>query len=112
MYCRRSFRAPVAEVIGLSRQNELQTFWFAPAPSPAIRTSSGRQPTSSAGGPDGSEIPPTGKPFEVDFYTVANWDDGQIVEENLVYDLVTFLKQIGLSGDRHEVYFLECGDDG
>lgn len=43
------------------------------------------------------EIPPTGKSFEVDFYTVAKWHDGQIVEENLMYDLVTFLKQIGLS---------------
>jgi hypothetical protein len=48
-------------------------------------------------GPDGSEIPPTGKSFEVDFYTVAKWHEGQIVEENLMYDLVTFLKQIGLS---------------
>jgi hypothetical protein len=47
--------------------------------------------------PDGSEIPPTGKSFEVDFYTVALWDEGQIVEENLMYDLVTFLKQIGPS---------------
>jgi hypothetical protein len=28
---------------------------------------------------------------------VARWDDGQIVEENLFYDLVTFMKQIGLS---------------
>ena len=46
---------------------------------------------------DGSEIPPTGKSFEVDFYTVAKWHDGQIVEENLMYDLVGFLKQIGLS---------------
>ena len=45
---------------------------------------------------DGTEIPPTGKSFEVDFYTVAKWQDGQIVEENLMYDLVTFLKQIGL----------------
>ena len=48
--------------------------------------------------PDGSSIPPTGKSFEVDFCTVAFWDDGQIVEENLMYDLVTFMKQIGLSG--------------
>jgi hypothetical protein len=48
-------------------------------------------------GPDGSEIPPTGRSFEVDFYTVAKWHEGQIVEENLMYDLVTFLKQIGLS---------------
>jgi ketosteroid isomerase-like protein len=48
-------------------------------------------------GADGTEIQPTGKSFEVDFYTIAKWDDGQIVEENLMYDLVTFLKQIGLS---------------
>lgn len=48
-------------------------------------------------GPDGSDIPPTGKSFEVDFCTVARWDDDQIVEENLFYDLVSFMKQIGLS---------------
>lgn len=48
-------------------------------------------------GPGGTEIPPTGKRFEVDFCTVARWDaDGQIIEENLFYDLVTFMKQIGL----------------
>jgi ketosteroid isomerase-like protein len=48
-------------------------------------------------GPDGREIPPTGKAFEVDFCTVAHWDEnGQIIEENLFYDLVTFMKQIGL----------------
>ena len=41
---------------------------------------------------------PTGKSFEVDFYTVALWDDGQIVEENLMYDLVTFMQQLGLGG--------------
>jgi len=46
---------------------------------------------------NGPEIPPTGKPFEVDFYTVAQWDNGQIVEENLMYDLVTFMKQLGLA---------------
>ena len=47
--------------------------------------------------PDGKEIPPTGKSFEVDFCTVARWDDeGQIIEENLFYDLVGFMKQIGL----------------
>ena len=49
-------------------------------------------------GPDGKEIAPTGKSFEVDFCTVARWDDkGQIIEENLFYDLVGFMKQIGLS---------------
>jgi hypothetical protein len=34
---------------------------------------------------------------EADFCTVARWDNCQIVEENLFYDLVTFMKQIGLS---------------
>jgi ketosteroid isomerase-like protein len=49
-------------------------------------------------GADGKEISPTGKSFEVDFCTVARWDDkGQIIEENLFYDLVGFMKQIGLS---------------
>ncbi len=48
-------------------------------------------------GPDGKEIPPTGKSFEVDFCTVAHWENGQITEENLFYDLVEFMKQLGLS---------------
>ncbi len=48
-------------------------------------------------GPDG-DIAPTGKKFDVEFCTVARWDDGQIVEENLFYDLVTFMKQIGVGG--------------
>jgi ketosteroid isomerase-like protein len=47
-------------------------------------------------GPDGKEIPPTGKSFEVDFCTVAHWNNGQIVAEYLFYDLVTFMKQVGL----------------
>jgi hypothetical protein len=34
--------------------------------------------------PDGKEIPPTGKPFDLDSYTVALWNDGQLVEENLI----------------------------
>jgi len=49
-------------------------------------------------GPNGTEIPPTGKSFAVDFCTVAHWDEnGQIIEENLFYDLVGVMKQIGLS---------------
>lgn len=48
-------------------------------------------------GADRTEIPPTGKSFDLDFDTVALWDKGQIAGENLMYDLVTFLKQIGLS---------------
>ena len=47
-------------------------------------------------GPDGKDIPPTGKSFEVDFCTVARWDNGQIVEENLFYDLVGMMKQLGI----------------
>jgi hypothetical protein len=54
--------------------------------------------TGPMAGPDGTEIPPTGKSFEVEFCTIALWDDGQIVEENLMYDLVTFMQQLGLSG--------------
>lgn len=47
--------------------------------------------------PDGREIRPTGKSFEVDFCTVAHWDEhGQIIEENLFYDLVGLMTQIGL----------------
>jgi ketosteroid isomerase-like protein len=47
-------------------------------------------------GPGGTEIPPTGKSFEVDFCTVAHWEDGEIVEENLFYDVVGLMSQIGV----------------
>lgn len=53
--------------------------------------------TGSMIGPDGTEIPPTGKSFDVDFCTVGHWKNGQMVEEYLFYDVVTFMKQIGLS---------------
>lgn len=43
------------------------------------------------------EVPPTGKSFEVDFCTVAHWVNGEIVEENLFYDLIGLMKQIGLA---------------
>ena len=52
--------------------------------------------TGPMAGPDGSEIPPTGKSFDVDFYTIAEWDNEQIVEENLMYDLVGMMKQLGI----------------
>jgi len=46
---------------------------------------------------DGTVIPPTNKSFKVDFCTVAHWNEnGQIVEENLFYDLMGMLKQIGV----------------
>jgi len=47
---------------------------------------------------NGARIPPTGKRFEVDFCTVARWHDGQIVEENLFYDLVGLMQQLGIKG--------------
>jgi ketosteroid isomerase-like protein len=47
-------------------------------------------------GPDGKEIPATGRSFEVDFCTVARWENGEIVEENLFYDVVGFMSQIGV----------------
>ncbi len=47
--------------------------------------------------PGGSIIQPTNKSFHIDFCTVARWEkDGQIVEENLFYDLMGVLKQIGV----------------
>jgi predicted ester cyclase len=45
---------------------------------------------------DGKKIEPTGKRFEVDFCTVAKWHEGQIVEENLFYDVVGMMKQLGI----------------
>jgi ketosteroid isomerase-like protein len=46
---------------------------------------------------DGTRISPTGKSFEVDFCTVARWRDGQIVEENLFYDVVGMMSQLGIN---------------
>jgi ketosteroid isomerase-like protein len=45
-------------------------------------------------GLDGKVHPPTGKAFELEFCTVARWKNGDIVEENLFYDQVSFLRQI------------------
>ena len=46
--------------------------------------------------PDGTVVQATGKSFELDFCTVAHWKDGEIIEENLFYDQIGFLKQIGV----------------
>ena len=47
--------------------------------------------------PDGTVVQPTNKSFHLDFCTVARWNEqGQIVEENLFYDLMGMLKQIGV----------------
>ncbi len=42
-------------------------------------------------------IPATNKKFQVEFCTVATWnEDGVITEERLFYDLVGLMRQIGL----------------
>lgn len=49
-------------------------------------------------GLDGKTIPPTNKRFEVEFCTVAHWDEnGEILEEKLFYDLIGLLQQIGVT---------------
>jgi hypothetical protein len=47
-------------------------------------------------GADGKVIPPTNKKFEIEFCTVANWVNGEIVEEKLFYDLTDMMRQLGL----------------
>jgi hypothetical protein len=48
-------------------------------------------------GADGKMIPSTGKTAKLEFCTVATWKDGEIVEERLFYDVVGFMRQLGLS---------------
>lgn len=48
--------------------------------------------------PDGTHIEPTGKRFQLDLCVVARWHDGQIVEENIFYDLVGMMQQLGIKG--------------
>jgi predicted ester cyclase len=43
---------------------------------------------------DGKEIAPTGKSFELDLCTVARWDNGEIVEATLFYDVAALTHQI------------------
>jgi predicted ester cyclase len=48
-------------------------------------------------GLDGKMIPPTNKTFKVDFCTVARWNnDGKIVEENIFYDQIGMMTQLGV----------------
>lgn len=56
--------------------------------------------------PNGTVVQPTNKSFKVDFCTVARWNEqGEILEENLFYDLMGMLKQIGVipSEERRKV---------
>ena len=47
-------------------------------------------------GLDGKVHSATGKTFTLEFCTGARWRNGEIVEENLFYDQVGFLRQIGV----------------
>ncbi len=48
-------------------------------------------------GANGVIIPATGKSFEVDFCTVAHWSaNGEIIEENLFYDVVGMMQQLSI----------------
>jgi predicted ester cyclase len=60
----------------------------------AIFTGTHKGPMMDAGG---KTIPPTKKKFQVDFCTVAHWKDGQIDEENLFYDQLGIMIQLGLT---------------
>lgn len=46
--------------------------------------------------PGGGSISPTGKFFSLDMVTIGRWKDGVMVEEWLMWDNLTFMKQVGL----------------
>ena len=45
---------------------------------------------------DGKSIPPTGKAYRITMCTVGHWKDGVMNEEYLVWDNLTYMKQLGL----------------
>ena len=60
----------------------------------AIFTGTNKGPMIAAGG---KTIPATNKKFQVDFCTVAHWKNGQIDEENLFYNQMGMIRQLGLT---------------
>jgi predicted ester cyclase len=44
----------------------------------------------------GKTIPPTGKSFKLSMVTIGHWKDGVMIEEWLMWDNSSFMKQIGL----------------
>ncbi len=48
-------------------------------------------------GADGKVISATGKTAKLEFCTVATWENGEIIEQRLFYDVVGFMQQLGLS---------------
>jgi hypothetical protein len=52
-------------------------------------------------GPEKRTFQPTNKEFQVEFCTVAHWDEeGEIVEKRVFYDLVGLMRQLGLAPAR------------
>ncbi len=47
-------------------------------------------------GPDRQIRPATHRNFSLEFCAVANWKNGEIVEQKLFYDLVGFMTQLNL----------------
>jgi hypothetical protein len=48
-------------------------------------------------GAERKTIPPTNNTFQVDFCTVAYWQNGRIDEENLFYDQMGMMRLLGLN---------------
>jgi ketosteroid isomerase-like protein len=47
-------------------------------------------------GPDGTVVPPTGKPFDLDFGQTSKWDGDQLIAISAFWDAGLQAKQIGL----------------
>jgi predicted ester cyclase len=46
---------------------------------------------------NGKSIPPTGKSFKLGMTTIGHWKDGVMDEEWLMWDNMSFMKQVGLA---------------
>lgn len=47
--------------------------------------------------PNGTSIQPTGKSFKLPMCTIGIWENGVMIEEQLFWDNLAFMKQIGLA---------------
>jgi predicted ester cyclase len=45
----------------------------------------------------GKSVPPTGKAFKLTMVTIGHWRNGLMIEEWLMWDNQSFMKQIGLA---------------
>jgi hypothetical protein len=53
--------------------------------------------TGEMTGPDGKRVPPTSKPFDLLFTTVARWKGDKLAEEWVFWDSALMQQQIGLA---------------